>query len=83
MASVPRPHELSRSPLHTQREHDFLSSECAARNSISLSLAHAWRLCQASIATADESSDLAGPCVCGLVKTSDDVLIGLYPAKPL
>jgi hypothetical protein len=50
MVSAPRLHELSRSPLHIQREHDFWSSKCATLNSNSLSWAHAWRVWQASIA---------------------------------
>ena len=57
MVSAPKPHELSRSPLQIQREHDFWSSECATLNSNSLNCAHAWRVWQASIAFAQRLSE--------------------------
>jgi len=50
MASAPRPHELSRSPLHIRREYDFWPSNCATLNFNSLSWLHAWRVWQATIA---------------------------------
>ena len=83
MASAPRSHELSRSPLHNQREHDFWSSKCATLNSNSLQLGPRLARLAGFDSRADESGDLPELCMCGWSMTSDNVLMGLYLAKSL